>query len=63
MILSWEEIYEAFLYIGCVNDTVAVFCLLACALSFIEADDQQSEARSCGQACHFATPAMKLVLF
>jgi hypothetical protein len=38
--ISWKEIYGAFLYIGCINDIVAIFCLLACALSSIEADDQ-----------------------
>jgi hypothetical protein len=34
------KIYGTFLYIGCVNDTVAIFCLFACASSFIEADNQ-----------------------
>ena len=41
VVILWrKEIYEAFLYIGYVNDTLTIFCLLACALSLIEADDQ-----------------------
>jgi hypothetical protein len=64
MILSRKEICEAFLYIDRVNETAAIVCLLAFSLSFIEADDQYSEARSSGQASlcycpHEAGPVLR----